>query len=169
MEVLDIIYIDRFQLVAFFKYIVSQIYNYCIQNCYFMEIVETFVFWRKYFQSLLTFIFCFYPKTSNFYNPRIIGRRKLCDSLMNNIFNVLLIGFQCTLSFKWTDFDLKCLVIITSKVLSSKFKAIVWNIPNTETGQNCNSLNKLVDSNWDVIIEQKRKIEYSWAGTFRAS
>ena len=65
LKVLDNIYIDTFQLVAFAKYILSQIYNHCIQNCsfwYFMEIVETFVFWRTYFQSLLIFMFFFIPK-----------------------------------------------------------------------------------------------------------
>ena len=61
----DNISIDRFLLVAVVKYILSQIYSHCIQNCtfwYFMEIVETFVFWRKYFQSLLIFMFFFIPK-----------------------------------------------------------------------------------------------------------
>ena len=62
----DNISIDRFLLVAVVKYILSQIYSHCIQNCtfwYFMEIVEFFVFWRRYFQSLLIFMF-FYPKNT---------------------------------------------------------------------------------------------------------
>ena len=42
----------------------------------------------------------FYPKTSNFHNSEMIGRRKLTDLSMNNIFNVLSIGLQYTLSFK---------------------------------------------------------------------
>ena len=113
---------------------------------------------------------CFFcPKTSNFHSPGMIGHRKLCDSSVNIIFDVLSIGLQYTLSFKWTDFGLKCLVTITSKGQSLKFNASVWNIPNSETGQNCNSFFKLDDSNWVVIIEQKRKMEYSWTCTFRAS
>ena len=112
----------------------------------------------------------FYRKTSNFHNPgMIIGRRKLCDSSMNNIFNILSIGLRYTLSFKWIDFGLMCLVKITSKGQSLKFKASVWNIPNSETGQDCNSLFKIVNSNWVVIIEQKREMGYSWACTFRAN
>ena len=143
MEVLDNIYIDRFQLVAFVKYILSQIYNHCIQNCtfwYFMEIVETFVLWRENIFQVFSYLCFFYPKTSNLRNPRMFGRIKLCNSSMNNIFNVLYIGTQYTLSFKWTNFSLKCIVTITSKSQSLKFKAIVWNIPNFETGLNCNSL-----------------------------
>ena len=138
---MDNIYIDRFQLVAFAKHILSQIYNHCIQNCtfwYFMEVVETFVLWREYLQSLLIFMF-FYLNTSNFHNPKMIGCRKLCNSSMNNIFNILYIGTQYTVSFKWTNFGLKCIVTIMSKGHSLKFKASVWNIPNSETGLNCNS------------------------------
>ena len=171
MEVLDNISIDRFLLVAFAKYILSQIYSHCIHNCafsYFLEIVETFVFSRKYFQSLLIFIF-FYPKTSNFHNAGMIYLRKLSDPSMNSVFNVLSIGLQYTLSFKRPAFGLKCLVTVTPKVQSLKFKASVWNIPISETGRNCNPLFKLDDDNWVVIIEQKRKMEYSWACTFRAS
>ena len=92
---------------------------------------------------------CFFdPKTSNFHNSEMIGRRKQSDPSVNNIFNVLSTGLQNKLSFKWTNFGLKCLV--------------------TETDRNCNSVFKLVDGNW-VIMEQKRKMEYSWACTFRAS
>ena len=98
-EILDNIYIiDRFLLVAFVKYILSQIYSHCIRNCtfrYFLEIVETF---SKFF------IYFFNPKTSNFHNPGMVGRRKLPDSPMNNIVNVLSIGLQYTLSLN----DLKC-------------------------------------------------------------
>ena len=142
MEVSGNIYIDRFQLVAFANHILSQIYSHCIQNCnfwYFMEIKETFVLWKEYFQSLLIFVFFYIPK------PVISITQKWlvvenCNSSMNNIFNVLYIGTQYTLSFKWTNFGLKCTVTITSKGQSLKFKASVWNIPNSETGLNCNSL-----------------------------
>ena len=94
LEVLVNICIDRFLLVAFVKYILSQIYSHCIQNWafwYFIKIVETFVFWRKYFQGPLIFMF-FYPKASNFHNPGMIGRRNLHDPSMNNILNVLSIN-----------------------------------------------------------------------------
>ena len=125
---MDNIYIDRLLLVAFVKYILSQIYNR-FQNCtfwYFLGIVQTFVYWGKYFQSLLVFTFLFYPEINNFSNSENVGRRKLPDPSMNNIFNVLSIGLQYTLSFKRPDFGLKCLVTITPKVQSLKFKANTW-------------------------------------------
>ena len=46
-KILDNMYIDRSLLVAFVKYILSQIYSHCIRNCtfgYFLEIVETVIF-----------------------------------------------------------------------------------------------------------------------------
>ena len=55
----------------------------------------------------------------------MVGRRKLPDSSINNIFNVLSIDLQYTLSFKRPNFGLKCLVKITPKVQSLKFKANV--------------------------------------------
>ena len=79
----------------------------------------------KYFQSLVIFMFLCYRKTSNFRNAEIVGRRKLPDLSMNSIFNVLSIALQYIVSFKRPDFGLKCLVTITSKVQSLKFKANV--------------------------------------------
>ena len=46
----------------------------------------------------------FYPKASNFHNSGMIGRRKLSDASVNNIFNILSIGLQYTL----TDTDRNC-------------------------------------------------------------
>ena len=95
------IFIDRFLPVAFVKYILSQIYSHWIQSCtfpYFLEIVKPFVFWGKYFQNLVIFMFLFYSETNKFNNSEIVGRRK------NNILNVLSIGLQYTLSFKRPDF-----------------------------------------------------------------
>ena len=120
-----------------------------------MEIVETFIFRRKYFQSLLTFMF-FYPKTNNFCNSGMIDHRNLSDLSMHDW--DILFHLNCV----------KCLVIIMPKGQSLKFKASVWNIPISETGCNCNSLFKLVDGNWITFMEQKREMEYSWACTFWA-
>ena len=96
--------IDRLILVVSAKYILSQIYSHCIWNCsfwYFLEVAETLVFWRKYLQSLLIYLCFLYPGTSNFHYAGMVGCRKLLDPSMNNIFDVLLIGLQYTLSFKW--------------------------------------------------------------------
>ena len=70
-------------------------------------------------------MFLFYPETNNLNNSAIVGRRKLSEHSMNNIFIVLLIALQYTLSFKLPDFGLKCLVTIMPKVESLKFKANV--------------------------------------------
>ena len=83
--------------------------------------------------------------------------KNLCYYSMNNIFNTLSLGLKNTLSFKWTDFGLRCLVTITSKGLSLKFKASVWNIPNSETSQNCESLFRIVDNSWVVIYRTEKK------------
>ena len=69
------------------------------------------------------FLFC--PETNNFNNSEIVGRRKLPNPSINNIFHVLSLGLQYALSFKRPDLGLKCLVTITLKVQSLKFKAIV--------------------------------------------
>ena len=55
----------------------------------------------------------------------MVGRRKLPDLLLNNIFSVLSIGLQYALSFKWPDFGLKCRVTIMTKGQSLKFQANV--------------------------------------------
>ena len=103
----------------------------------------------------------FYPRTSNFCKSDLLGSRMLPYSLINNIFDVLLIRQQYTLSFIWPNFRLKCLVTITPKGQSLKFKASVGNFPISEKGRNFNSLFKLVDNNSVIIIEQRQK-EYSW-------
>ena len=135
------IYIDRFLLLAFVRYILLQIYNQCIRNCifwYFLSILET-CFLKKYFQSLLMFMLFFYPKNINFHNSGIVD-------------NVLWIGLQYNLSFKRTDFGLKCLVAITAIGWSLKSNASVWNFSISETGRNYNSLFKLADNNWVIIM-----------------
>ena len=44
--------------------------------------------------------------------------------------------------------------------LSKKnFKASVLNFPISETGRNYNSLFKLADNNWIIVMEQKRRKE----------
>ena len=146
-EILGNIYTDRFLLVAFVKYTLSQIYRHCIWKCtfwYFLEIVET-CFSKKVFQSPPIFMF-FYSKTSNFHNSKMVSFRKLSDPSVNNNFNVLWIGLQYTLSFKLPYFGLECLVTIMPKVQSLKFKDSIWNFPICKTGRNCNLLFRLVYS-----------------------
>ena len=55
----------------------------------------------------------------------MIGHRKLPDLWLNNIFSVLAIDLQYTLSFKWPNSDLKCSVTIMPKDQFLKVKASV--------------------------------------------
>ena len=85
----------------------------------------------------------------------------MTDRSMNGIFNALSIVSQYTLSLKWPASGLKCLVTSTPKGQPLKIRSKVWNIPISESGRNYYSLFKLNDSNWVIIMEQKRNIEYS--------
>ena len=137
--------------------------DYFIRNStfwHFLEIVHT-CFLKKIFLKSSDICVFFYPRTSNFCNSELVGHRMLPYSLINNMFDVLSIRQQYTLSFKWSNFRLKCLVTITPKGQSLKFKASVGNFPISEKGKNFNSLFKLVDNNSVIIIEQRQK-EYSW-------
>ena len=51
----------------------------------------------------------------------------------------------------------------------AKSKARVWNFLISETCSKCNSFSRHADSNWVIITELKRTLEYSWASTFWAS
>ena len=57
-----------------------------------------------------------------------------------------------------TDLCLKCCLTIMGKGQSLKFKASLLHeiFPISETGRSCNSVFKLVDSSWVIIMEQKR-------------
>ena len=143
-EILDNIYTDRFLHVAFVKYILSQIIVF--------GTVLFDTFWRLWnlffkgniFKSLLIFLPFFIRKP--IISVTQAGRRKLSDPSMNNSFDVLSISLQYTLSFKWPSFGLKCLVTITLKRQSLKFKVSVWNFGISKTDRNCNSLFKLINN-----------------------
>ena len=159
-ENLDNMHVDWILLVAFVKYILSQIYSHWIWKCtfgYYLEIVETFVFWIKYFQNLPIFIF--YPKTSNFRNSEMVGRRKLPDPSMKKIF----------LMFYWliynTRYHLNDLILPRVPCYNNAKRSVfriqdlctAWRFPISETGGNFNSLFKVVDSNRVTILEAKRE------------
>ena len=72
--------------------------DHFIRNCtfwYFLEIVDT-CFFKKIF-SKSSYICFFYLKTSKFRNLGLVGRRKLPNSLMKNIFDILSISLQYTI------------------------------------------------------------------------
>ena len=56
----------------------------------------------------------------NFHDSGVVGRRKLTDSSLSNIFNLLLTGLQYTLLFECHDFGLKCLVTVMPKCPATK-------------------------------------------------
>ena len=112
-EILDNIYIDRFLLLAFAKYILFQIYSHFIRNC------TLYTFWRLW--KLFFFFFLKTPVTFLTQEWLVVAAR----ASMNNIFNVLLICLQYTLLFKLPDFSLKCRFTITPNSQSLKFKASV--------------------------------------------
>ena len=113
-EILNNIYIDMFLFVAFVKYISSQICSHVFETVF----LDTFLRCVVFEENIFEIIFCcfFYPKTNNFHNSGMVSRRKLPDLSLNNIFSILLIGLQYTLSFKLLDFGLKCRITIMPKV-----------------------------------------------------
>ena len=171
LKVLDNVFLDRFLLVAFVKYILWQICSHCIQNCTFLILCRecgNFCSLKKIFSESSYIYVLFYPKTSNFHNSGIIGRRR-CLTPQWKTYLMFCRFFYNMHSFKWHDISLKCLFTITPKGQFLRFKPSVWNISMSETGRNCNSLFKLVDNNWVVIMEQKRRMEYNWACTIQSS
>ena len=127
-KILDNIYNDRFLLVdllnIFYHRSTAIVFGTVLFDS-FLRLWKLFCFLKKIFSKSSYIYGFFYPKTSNFDNSGMAGRGNLSDTSMNNIFNVLLIGLQYTLWFKQLDFGLKCLVTITSKGQSLKFKASI--------------------------------------------
>ena len=99
-KILHNIYIDRFLLVAFTKNIFyhrsAAMYFWILSgdcgNCCFLK--------KIFLKS--SHLFIFYPRTSNFHNSRMVGRGKLPDLSMSNIFSVLSIVFIYMTSF-WPE------------------------------------------------------------------
>ena len=106
----------------------------------------------------------------------MVGRRKLSDLSLNNIFNVLLIGVQYTLSFKWPGFGLKFGIIIMSKGQSLKFKvSVLYKIFPflKQTGIVIHFLNLKIVT--ELLLRNKKEKGWrlgktgNWAYTFWAS
>ena len=84
------------------------------------------------------------------------------------VLNLLPIDLRYILLFEWSDFGLRYLVTVMLKGQPPEFKASVWNFPIYGTGSKCNSVFRHADSNWVIIMELKREVEYSWEFTFWA-
>ena len=163
LKVLHNIYTDRFLLVAFARYVYHRSPAMVLGIVLFDFLRRL---WKLLFseQNILKILlyFCFFIQKAVTFIAKewlvVESNGIRSDKLsMKNTFNVLSSGLQYTLSFKWTGFGLQCLVTITAKGQSLKLKASAGNVPISETSGNCNSLFKLVDSNWVVTVEQKRR------------
>ena len=112
----------------------KKFYFYILLNIFCVAIllktVFCCIFWRqkililcwKIVANLL--IFVYFPLSKklrswfhkNLHNSGMFGCRKLPDPVLNRIFNALPFRVQCTLSFQWTNFDLKCLFLVLTKL-----------------------------------------------------
>ena len=121
-EILDNIYnwvflvnIETDLLLALVRYILC---SHFTQNCillYFLEARKPYFVTKNCCKSSYICLFILLKKRCNWihknpHNSGMVGRRKLPDPSLNSIFNALSIGVQYTLSFQWTNFDLKCLL-----------------------------------------------------------
>ena len=122
-EILDNIYIwvflvniESVLLLALVKYMLC---SHFTQNCillYFLEAKNPYFVTKNCWKSSYICVFILSKKRRNWFHKsqwlvvgRMVGCRKLNDPLLNCIFNALSIGVQYTLSFQWTNFDLKWL------------------------------------------------------------
>ena len=130
-KILGNTHLESVLLVAFVKYIFWQLYSCCIQNCIFGTFWRLWkVFFDKRNSKFSDDFVLFYLRnsgTSNLHNLGVVGRRKLPEHLLNNIFKNLLIGLQYIFSFTWPDFSLKGLV--KTKGQSPKFKRCCITFP----------------------------------------
>ena len=122
-EILDNIYIwvflvniESLLLLALVKYMLCSHFS---QNCvllYILEAKNPYFVTKNCWKSSYNGVFILSKTHQNWfrkklYNSGMVGHRKLSDPLLNRIFNALLTGVQHTLSFQWTNFGLKCLLI----------------------------------------------------------
>ena len=120
-EILDNTYIWMFlvnseSVLAFVRYM---LYNHCYWKLYFFVL---FGGQKPLFcdEKLFKIFWCFV-----FHNSGTVGRRKLSDPSLNRIFNTLPVGVQFTHLFQWTNFCLKCLIILWNGLSLEKLQATV--------------------------------------------
>ena len=115
--------IESVLLLALVKYMLC---SHFTKNCillYFLEAKNPYFVTKNCWKSSNICVFILPKKWRNWFhkklhNSRMVGGRKLRDPSLNRTFNALSIGVQYTLSFQWTNFGLKCLLIesITTRV-----------------------------------------------------
>ena len=113
------------------------LYSHFTQSCiflYFLEAKNLCFMTKNCSKSSYICVFILPKKQHNWFyknlhNSGMVGRRKLPDPSLNCIFNALSIRVQYTLSFQWTNFDLKCLLWITNS-----HKTLISHKKHTHTG-----------------------------------
>ena len=123
-KILDNIYIWVFlvnsESVLLLALIEFMLCNHFTQNCifwYFLDAKNHCFVPKNCWKSSYICVFILSIKRRNSFhknphNSGMVGRRKLPDPSFNHIFNSLSIGVQYTLSFQWTNFGLKCLLVV---------------------------------------------------------
>ena len=95
------------------------LYSYCTQNCiflYFLEAKNPYFVTKNCSKSSYICVFILSRKQhsrfyKNLHSSGMVGSRKLSNPSLNRTFNVLSTGVHYTLSFQWTNFGRKCLIV----------------------------------------------------------
>ena len=111
---LFLVNIESVRLLALVRYMLC---SHFTQNCillYFLETKNPYFVTKNCWKSSYICVFILSKKRRNWFrknlhNSGMVSRRKLPDPSLNRTFNALSIGIQYTLSFQWTNFDLKYL------------------------------------------------------------
>ena len=110
--------IESVLLLVVVKYMLC---SHFTQNCtflYFLKAKNLYLVTKNCWKSSCICVFISSKKRCNWlyktlHNPGMVGRRKLPHPSLNRLFNALSIGIKYTLSFQWTNFDMKCLQILS--------------------------------------------------------
>ena len=121
--------IESVLLLPLVKYMLC---NHFTQNCillYLLEARNSYFVTKNCWKPSYICAFILSKKRRNWFhknlhNSGMVGRRRLPDPSLNRIFNALSIGVQYTLSFWWTNFDQKCLLIRMENGLPWKMQKI---------------------------------------------
>ena len=112
------------------------------QDCillFFLEAKNPYCATKNCWKSSYIWIFILSKKGRNWFHKNLhnwgmVDRRKLPSPTLKHIFNALSIGVQYTLSFQWTNFGLKCLLMLlrhlyTPTIRISWFYVCIFSFP----------------------------------------
>ena len=133
-EIFDNIYIlvflvniESVLLLALVRYLLCSHFTQTRILLYSLEAKNPYFETKNCWKSSYICVFILSKKRRNWFhksphNSRAVGRIKLPDTSLNHIFNALSIGVQYMLSFQWTNFGLKCLMLMVKKLLEHFIK-----------------------------------------------